>query len=325
MIVPAHWAEGRIQADIAGRQVTVRRFGWSDDSLIAAQAHADQRTQAAFERIAAGDTLDRRERKRAYNGADGVPIREEIIERHGETVITRNSYGARCLNTPDVLFMDVDFETPMRGGVLGFAIGPALIAGLLGGWTGKTWIGGLIAAAVVFVVAYSIGLKKKRGENDGNPLPEKRAAKRIGVFLQQHPDWHLRVYRTPAGFRLLAMHRTFAPNDPEVAECFEQIGVDTVYARMCRNQNCFRARLTAKPWRIGIGDPLRPRPGVWPVSPERLPARDAWVALYEAAAEGHAACQFLESAGSKVVHPAAEAVRRVHDALSRAESGLPLA
>jgi hypothetical protein len=38
-----------------------------------------------------------------YNGAAGVPIREEIVGRHGETVITRNSYGARCLNMPNVL------------------------------------------------------------------------------------------------------------------------------------------------------------------------------------------------------------------------------
>ena len=212
MIVPQYWAEGRIQQQVAGQQVTVRRFGWSDDSPVAAQAHADQRTREAFERIASGETtLARRERKRAYNGADGMPIREEILERHGDTVITRNGYGARCLNTPDVMFMDIDFERPMTGGAFGYAVAPALIAGLLAGYTGKTWIGGLIAALVVFAVAYRIGLKKQRGESDGNPAPEKRAAKRIGLFLQQHPEWHLRVYRTPAGFRLLAMHDVFSP------------------------------------------------------------------------------------------------------------------
>lgn len=325
MIVPQFWAEGRIQQTLAGKQVTVRRFGWSDESPIAAQAHADQRTREAFDRIAAGDTLSRRERKKAYNGADGVPIREEIVARHGDAIVTRNSYGARCLNTPDVLFMDIDFETPMRGGVFGFAIGPALIAGLLAGWTGKTWLGGLIAAAIVFAVAWRIGLKKQRGEHDGNPAPEKRAATRIARFIQQHPEWHLRVYRTPAGFRLLAMHKTFEAGDPAVSDLFDQLGVDKVYGRMCRNQNCFRARLTAKPWRIGIGDHLRPRPGVWPVAPDKLPAREAWVAAYERAAAGHAACQYLESVGSKDLHPSALAVQQVHDELSRAQSGLPLA
>ncbi len=325
MIVPQYWAEGRLQQQVDGVPLTVRRFGWSDESPIAAQAHADERTRQAFERIRAGEKLDRRERKRAYNGADGVPIREEIVARHGDTVITRNGYGARCLNTPDVLFLDIDFETPMRGGVLGFAIGPALIAGLLGGYTGKTWIGGLIAAAVVFIVAYRIGLKKQRGESDGNPAPEKRAATRIGRFVHQHPEWHLRVYRTPAGFRLLAMHKTFSPSDTSVADCFDLLGVDKVYARMCRNQNCFRARLTAKPWRIGIAEHLRPRPGVWPVAPDKLPARDAWVASYEKQADGHAACHFIEAVGSKEVDPAALAVQELHDRLSGATSGRPLA
>lgn len=325
MIVPQHWAEGRIQEHVAGKQVTVRRFGWSDDSPIAAQAHADQRTREAFARIVAGETLDRRERKRAYNGADGMPIREEIVERHGETVITRNGYGARCLNTPDVLFMDIDFERPMTGGPFGYAIGPALIAGVLAGYTGKTWLGGLIAGLIVFAVAYHLGLKKKRGESDGNLAPEKRAAKRIGLFLQQHPEWHLRVYRTPAGFRLLAMHDVFSPRDPAVTDLFTQLGVDEVYSRMCVNQNCFRARVSAKPWRIGIHEHMRPQPGVWPVAPEKLPLRDAWVARYERAAEGHSACQFIEAVGSKTVHPSAAAVQDVHDRLSKAGTGLPTA
>jgi hypothetical protein len=326
MIVPQFWAEGRIQERVAGKQITVKRHGWSDDSPLAAQAHADQRTREAFDRIASGEKLDRRERKTAYNGADGVPIREEIVEKQGDNVVTRNGYGARCLNTPDVLFIDIDFDEPLTGSVFGFALVPALIAGIVGGWTAKTWVGGLIATVVVFAVAYRIGLAKKRGEASKNPAPEKRAAERIGRFMHQHPDWHLRVYRTPAGFRLLAMHDVFNPADMAVADCFQAMGVDKVYARMCRNQNCFRARLSAKPWRIGIGEHMRPQPGVWPVSPEKLPARDAWIARYEKAAEGHAACQYLESVGnSERVHPNAQAVQELHDERTRAHSGLPIA
>ncbi|MGJ7524479.1 hypothetical protein [Variovorax sp. GB1P17] len=326
MIVPQFWAEGRIQEPVAGKQLTVRRYGWSDESPLAAQAHADQRTREAFDRIASGEKLDRRERKLAYNGANGVPIREEIIERQGDAVITRNSYGARCLNTPDVLFVDIDFDEPLRGSLFLFALFPALIAGVVGGWAARTWLGGLIAFFVVFAVAYTIGRRKKRGEPTDNPTPEKQAAERIGRFLHQHPDWHLRIYRTPAGFRVLAMHDVFSPNDAVVADCFQLMGVDKVYARMCRNQNCFRARLSAKPWRIGISEPMRPRPGVWPVSPDRLPQRNAWVTRYEKAAEGHAACQYLESVGNTArLHPSAQAVQELHDERTRANSGFPLA
>jgi hypothetical protein len=37
-----------------------------------------------------------------------MPIREEVVAQHGETAITRNAYGSLCLNTPNMLFADVD-------------------------------------------------------------------------------------------------------------------------------------------------------------------------------------------------------------------------
>src|SRR5262245_52830538 len=110
MIVPDFWAEARRQHRDGRKQVTVRRFGWSTASESEALAMAETRAAEALRRILAGEKLDRRERKTAYNGAHGVPIREEVLERHGDEVITRNSYGAHCLNTPRALFADIDFE-----------------------------------------------------------------------------------------------------------------------------------------------------------------------------------------------------------------------
>jgi len=326
MIVPRFWAEGRLQQQLADRQLTVRRFGWSDDSAEAAQAHADQRTREAFDRIAAGASLPRRERKVPYNGADGMPIREEIVSRHGDAIITRNSYGARCLNTPDVLFVDVDFDAPLGGSAFAQAIGPAILCGLLGGWMARSWEAGLGAMLVVFVVGWRLAVKRLRGDATAvNPAPEKRARSRIERFMRQHTDWNLRLYRTPAGFRLLAMHRTFDPEETAVADCFAMLGADKVYARMCRNQRCFRARVSAKPWRIGIGEHLRPRPGVWPVAPDKLPLREGWVARYEAAALGHAACRFVEAMGGGAIDVKAQAVAQLHDELCRADSDQPIA
>lgn len=328
MIVPAFWAEGRIQQQVDGKQITVRRFGWSDESPIAAQAHADERTQEAIARIAAGESrLIRRERKAPYDGADGLPIREEILARHGDIIVTRNSYGARCLNTPDVLFVDIDFEERSSAGA-GSAIAGlivlALVAGALAGLATRS----LLVAAGVLLLVTALGAgwiaSRKPGPQADAPDPEQAAKARIETFITQHPDWHLRLYRTPAGLRALAMHRTFDPSEPAVAECFLALGADTVYARMCRNQNCFRARLSAKPWRIGIFEAMRPRPGVWPVAPDRLAARDAWVTRYETAAERHAACHFLEAMGSAAVHPTALVVQKVHDDEARAHGDLPL-
>lgn len=325
MIVPQYWAEGRLQERVAGKQYTVRRYGWSDDSQQAAQAHADERTRSAFDRIVSGETLNRRERKLAYNGAEGMPIREEIIERIGDSIITRNGYGARCLNTPDVMFVDVDVPDT-RGSARGLTvIGAAFIAALAAGYA----TGSAMAGVASFMLVTAFGFWRARAE--GLRLAEDKrdplAGVREGVarLLQQHPDWHLRLYRTPAGVRILAMHDVYTPSDAAVTEAFEILGADKIYARMCRNQNCFRARVSAKPWRVDIHERL-PRPNVWPVPFDKQPARNAWVAHYEKVATGYAACQYLESVGSKLnVHPNAAAVQQLHDDLSRATRGLPLA
>ena len=57
MIVPTFWAEGRVQERLPGKQVTVRRFGWSDESQAAAQALADARAHEALRRLLAGERL----------------------------------------------------------------------------------------------------------------------------------------------------------------------------------------------------------------------------------------------------------------------------
>jgi hypothetical protein len=101
MIVPDHWAEARKQHRASGKQITVRRYGWSATSEADALANAEARVDEALRRIVAGEKLDKREPKVPYNGAAGVPIREEVLARHGEQVITRNAYGAHCLNSPN--------------------------------------------------------------------------------------------------------------------------------------------------------------------------------------------------------------------------------
>ena len=262
MIVPEYWAEGRRRERLPDRQLTVRRFGWSDISQEDAQRHADERTTEAFERIARGEKLPRREPKVRYNGADGVPIREEIAERFRDAVVTRNSYGARCLNTPDVLFADLDCPEPGSTTLPGCAAYAAGIAGAI--WLASTgvvtYLGGVglvVILAIVITILERTLLTQTRWQA--------RAMQRLRAFVAKNSEWHLRVYRSPNGLRLLAMHKTFDPRSEEVDSAFRAFGVDPVYRTMCQKQNCFRARLSAKPWRIGIKQRLKPRPGVIPI------------------------------------------------------------
>lgn len=325
MIVPEFWAEARQQGRIGSRQVTVRRWGWSDVSQQEAQAHAETRAAQAFSRLEAGESLARRELKRSYNGAEGVPIREEIISRHGDTVITRNIYGARCLNTPDVLFADIDFayEPALRAHLL--AIASLLPIAVLVGAATQSWrLGGISLVLSLFLGPFlARGLHRLWMSAAGGA--EQQALTRVQSFSDRHPDWHLRVYRTPGGLRVLVMHRTFAADESAVAEFFRALDTDPIYVRMCLHQRCFRARVSAKPWRAGIEKHILPRPGVWPINPVRLPERLRWVTAYEQTARRFAACHFLTSLGSKVVHPAAQSVQQLHDELCQANSSLPLA
>ncbi len=323
MLVPRYWAEHKEVKTLRGKKVTVRRFGWSDQSPAGAQEHARARVAEALEALAAGESLARFEPKVPYNGADGVPIREEIASSHGEVVVTRNSYGALCLNTPDVLFADVDL--PEGEGVNFFRwIGLYLLAaGGIAYWlrSGLVFAVGVVASFVLPFVLDSLASRVRRARR----LDEKLARDRIRAFSDAHPQWVLRVYRTPAGFRVLVMHRTFSPDDPAVASFFEALGTDRVYVRMCRKQQCFRARVSPKPWRIGIRTHILPSRGVWPVSPEVAPRRAAWIAEYESRARDFAACRFVEELGAGRLDAGAEAVRRLHDEACRAHSDLPLA
>lgn len=326
MIVPQFWAEARLQKRGHRKQVTVHRFGWSDLSQEDAQTHAEARVREAFDRVQSGEKLPRREYKRPYNGAVGVPIREEIIERHGESIITRNSYGALCLNTPNALFVDIDLHDPgsayslrrkLRWPLLLLAVGTGL-------WMQSWWVG-LVAVAVAWWLAALIAkrIHAARMRKDGGP--EAWANRRIESFMEARPDWQLRQYRTPAGFRLLAVHRTFDPREEEVEQCFNALQTDPLYALMCVRQHCFRARVTPKPWRIGISQHMRPRPGTWPINPERMADRQHWVSWYESRSAGFAACGYMRTLGGGPVDPRLLEVMELHDRLSGADSGLPLA
>lgn len=327
MIVPRFWAEARLRDRIAGRQVTIRRWGWSDESQAAAQAHAEQRARDALERKRAGEDVHRREQKVAYNGADGFPIREEIIEHHGETVVTRNGYGALCLNTPNVLFLDIDFPGLRHLWVLLLvpaAAGAALA--VVGSWA--------LAGVVCFLAFAPAGWlgewldrRDRAAGRDFYANDERKALKRIAKFVNARPDWEVRVYRTPVGLRVLVTHRTFDPNEPEVLACFRALRVDKLYARMCRRQKCFRARVSPKPWRTGVHSVrrVRPRPGVWPLTGAKLADRAAWVAEYDTACAEFASCRYLDTLGRGGVHPAARPVLELHDRLCKANSNLPLA
>jgi len=326
MLIPHYWAESRLRTRSSGKQVTVKRWGWSDISQEDAQAMAERRGQEAMNRILNGEKLVRRESKDSYGSQEGVPIREEVVSRHGKIAITRNSYGSLCLNTPNVFFADVDAQ--WRGELKVRPLGCLFIilAGIIVGFSQNSLLlGAGIAIGIPWIWFHanrSIN-RKRRPAAEAKTKQENLAA--IRAFSAAHPLWHLRVYETPAGYRLLAMHDVFDPQSDITRDALKEMNSDKRFATLCALQSCFRARVSPKYWRTAYRPQVHLPKSKWPFPPDHLPRRQAWVAGYEKAAARFASCRFVERLGSYVIHPDAETVREIHDRLSQSDSSLPLA
>jgi hypothetical protein len=223
-----------------------------------------------------------------------VPMREEVLERftsgQGKLIaaITRNNYGAQILNVDRVLFIDLDFPPGFLGGPLKRLF---------------RW------------------LFKRSG-----PSPEERREQWARTdwqrFLEGRPDWSSRVYRTAAGLRVMVTHDLFDPKAESTLELLREAGCDPLYVRLCKAQECFRARLTPKPWRCR----LRPPPVRWPYENEQARRRfDEWLANYDLRRAKFATCRFLGVVGGGTVHPDVAPMIELHDRSTRADEPLKMA
>ena len=109
----------------------------------------------------------------------------------------------------------------------------------------------------------------------------------------------------------------------EAAGILADLKSDPLYTRLCRAQECFRARLSPKPWRLNNME----------TPPAQYPWRDAraemlyrnWEQRYEAAIQQYATCRLIKQFGTGEVHPDVEPVLALHDRVSRVDAGLKLA
>ena len=337
MFIPRYWSEAsELQVLPRRRRVTLRRFGWSSTSQEDADVHARQRLEEALDVLRRGGEkalrgLRRRERRVAYAGGEGLPIREEIVREWegAEVVVTRNSYGALCLNARRAMFVDIDAKHAGAGccGCLGVLAGAAA-----GAVAGPWWpdlprprlLGALAGAALLSGIAVLVArIRPALSLRHSDPL--EWARRRIAAWCDLRPEWSVRIYETPAGVRLLVAHDTFDPTDARARAFMKFADADPLYVRMCELQKCFRARVSPKPWRIGMKTHFRAG-GPWPILDEgQLARRSEWVREYEERSAGHASCRYVETVGTGRMAPGVEEVRRIHDDLSRADTRLEIA
>jgi hypothetical protein len=259
---------------------------WSSQSIAEAQLLASQAVQALEDRCRDGNYPPK------HGGYyPDRPFREQVLQEiKGEAggltgVVTRNSYGCLVLNTARVMFVDIDLPEPKRPGGL---------------------------------------FKRLFGKPDLTPPVNQQSAAmtKIENWTRRHPEWGWRIYRTCAGLRLLAL-QGLVEADSDVADgIFEALGADPLYRKLCQTQNCFRARLTPKPWRCG----LHSKPQRWPWLDAKAEKRfQKWETQYQNCSGDRATCDLISQIGNPAVHPEVQTILKLHDDATRVGSKLEMA
>jgi hypothetical protein len=326
MLIPRYWSRADSQATTPdGRPVRFHVWRGSRASASDAQALANEAVGRIADRIQRGAGFPER-----YAYGDR-PLREEVVRELpagiGDTeapdaALTRNSYGALVLNASHAFFIDVDVaqaDTPSsssRASSSSSAQNPA----------DAVW--DVVESLPMPGALKSIfGSIRKATTPPAAPPPppadpQSAALGRLRQWVASHPEWRVRVYRTHSGLRYLVTHAPFGPTDPDAQAGMTALGADPQYVKLCAVQKSFRARLTPKPWRIGMDNP----PVTFPYeSPAEEGAMQQWVSAYDSGSAGRATAQFMEEMGGGSEDPDITAIRILHDEHTRATSGLPLA
>jgi len=148
---------------------------------------------------------------------------------------------------------------------------------------------------------------------------KERITQRLKTFVETRQLGILgaRIYHTPNGVRAILRTKVTDPRSNEMRTVMKALKVDRLYALLCQRQGCYRARLTAKPIRLG----LKSLGQQWPVADDAMAARADWVARYAMMCRSFAACRFVSQVGDAPSSP----VVALHDELSGALGTLPLA
>ena len=222
MRIPRYWARGNhAGVDRRGQETAFWAWGWSFNSLTQAKEEAKARAKRIFDALTSGRSPD------SYDYLE-YPLREEIVDSIGPdgeeaAIVTRNRYGALVLNCRAICFADVDLPEVKSTGLL-----------------------------EALILLFSARRRREKAR-----AIEQAGIERIRAWSECHPENSFRLYRTAAGLRLLFTDRDYDPVSEEASNLLRELGSDALYMKLTLRQECFRARLTPKPWRCGCRDHRR--------------------------------------------------------------------
>lgn len=210
--------------------------------------------------------------------------------------VTRNRYGALILNTANLLIADIDAVDPTSS---------------------RAATGGLLTAVA--------GLFGRKTAEVQRPSGDKAARlEQVRAFSARFPGVGLRVYETAQGLRVFVTTHEFVPNTPESKGLLAELQSDPCYVNLCHVQQCYRARLTPKPWRCDWKSPPYKFPREHPRQQREF---EEWRQEYERRCERYATCRHLADLGNiAATTPTAKVLLALHDAMTlRPGNAYPLA
>ena len=128
---------------------------------------------------------------------------------------------------------------------------------------------------------------------------EERLLQRVRELCAADAGLGVRVYRTAHGWRLVLAGQGISLLSPRMEELFRLLPVDPRYARMCRLQRCWRARVSPKPFYRGLKRFPLPLHSDWQADP----AAAEWVRAYQAATADLAVCRLIATLGTPIDDP----------------------
>lgn len=280
-----YWAKASAPAKEGNAEFSIDCYGGSNRSMDDALQVARQRADAAAKRLASNRSLNGSHDDYGYpNGY----LREEIkneLQNDGETValITRNAAGCLVLNTANIFFADIDYVKAPE---------PSMFSKVLSMFSGEQ-----------------------------PATADEKVVENVRQVSEANSNLGMRLYRTHNGFRCMVTSRTFEPKSMETQTLLTDLNSDPLYMQLCKAQECFRARLSPKPFRCGIDRPSNPFP-FRDVSAEARHRK--WEEKYEKTSSAYSTCMLIGEFGTTSMPSEVASILQVHDQLACGGSG-PLA
>lgn len=284
-----YWTRETGEANLAdGGSVRVRARGWSNENLETARRLARERAARLAEALASGQI-----RRGQYEYGER-PLPEPVLREFSNggkdpaALVTRNSYGALVLNARNLMFIDIDRESPPQ-----------------------------VAAAGLMSSVLSLFGKAAPAP----PKPSDQVLDEIQAVTEQN-GLSVRAYKTAAGYRAIVTNAPFEATGSASEGLLQQFGSDPLYTRLCSMQESFRARLTPKPWRCDLTLP----PVSFPfLTSEEQSRFNAWEAKYASTSARYATARYLATFGGDRIANGFGELIEYHDRETQASSELPLA